>query len=138
MTAVAFGASSDNESDKPPTEPAGTMPKPTERALLAEVATVRMWAPTVAGLSKPGMETSTRSLSPMAIGDGTTRRLPVVPTSEKHILAVVLDTLVLMSVTVIVPPHSGGGGKVPVGASTFMVPVLTASAPVAEVVKSNV
>ena len=63
---------------------------------------------------------------------------PLVPTSEKHILAVVLDTLVVMSVTAIVPLHIGGGRNVPAGARTFMVPVLTASAPVAEVVNSSV
>jgi hypothetical protein len=52
--------------------------------------------------------------------------------------AVVFEDPVVTSVTVMALAHAGAGGNVPVGASTFMVPELAASAPVAEVVKSMV
>ena len=74
----------------------------------------------------------------MATGDWITKRLPLVPTSEKHMLAVVLEEPVVRSVTVMALAHAGAGGKVPVGASTLMVPALAARDPVAEVVNSMV
>ena len=91
-----------------------------------------------AGLSSPGMTSSTRLSPAMATGDEITSRLPWLPTSEKHMLAVVSDTCVVRSETDMVPLHKGGAGNVPAGAWTLMVPVLAASAPLTDVVKSMV
>ena len=74
--------------------------------------------------------------------DGHWRRdhqqAPRLPTSEKHMLAVVPDTCVVRSETDMVPLHKGGAGNVPAGAWTLMVPVLAASAPLTDVVNSMV
>ena len=97
-----------------------------------------MWSPAWAGLSSPGITTSTRLLPPMPTGVWITNRLPSLPTSEKHMLAVVLEEPVVRSVTVIALAHAGAAGKVPAGASTLMVPALAARDPGAEVVNSMV
>jgi hypothetical protein len=50
-----------------------------------------------------------------------------------------LEALVVRSVTVITPlEHPGEAGNVPVGASTLIVPVFSASAPIGDVEKSIV
>ena len=71
----------------------------------------------------------------MLTGEEINKRSPWSPASDEHKLPAWSEALVVKSVTTIGAPHPGGAGKVPGAASTLIVPVFSATPPVAEVVK---